>query len=219
MKVRSYLIVGAGRFGGAVARTLFELGHEVMVVDRREGPLEDVMAHATHALVLDAADEEALAKVGVSNFDAVVIAIGDSFEASVLATAAAKALGARHVVAKAGSSLAAAVLAKVGADEVVRPEHDMGERLAQQLVTPSLVDAFALGEAHGVLEMVAGPKLTGTLAHLRLPKRFAVQVVAIERGDALTVGPKADFVVEEGDMLVVIGSTEALDRFREGVGG
>ena len=219
MKVRSYLIVGAGRFGGAVARTLFELGHEVMVVDRREGPLEEVMAHATHALVLDAANEGELAKVGVSNFDAVVIAIGDSFESSVLATAAAKELGAQHIVAKAGSGRAAEVLAKVGADHVVRPEHDMGERLAQQLVTPALVDAFALGDAHGVLELVAGPKLTGTLAHLRLPNRFAVQVVAVERGDALTVGPKADFEVEEGDILVVIGSTEALDRFREGVGG
>ena len=219
MKVRSYLVVGAGRFGGALARTLFELGHEVVVVDRREGPLEEVMAHATHALVLDAASEEELAKVGVGNFDAVVIAIGDSFEASVLATATAKGLGARHLVAKAGSVRAAEVLAKVGADHVVRPEHDMGERLAQQLVTPSLVDAFALGEAHGVLELIAGPRLVGTLAHLRLPNRFEVQVVAVERGDALTVGPKADFALEEGDKLVVIGSTEALDRFREGVGG
>ena len=86
-------------------------------------------------------------------------------------------------------------------------------------MTPALVDAFALGDAHGVLELVAGPQLAGTLAHLRLPNRFAVQVVAVERGDALTVGPKADFEVEEGDMLVVIGSTEALDRFRESVGG
>jgi trk system potassium uptake protein TrkA len=216
MKVRSYLVVGAGRFGGALARTLFELGHEVVVVDRHEDALEEVMAHATHALVLDAANEAELAKVGVGNFDAVVIAIGDSFEASVLATAAAKALGAKHLVAKAGSSRAAEVLAKVGADHVVRPEHDMGERLAQQLVTPSLVDAFALGEAHGVLELVAGRRLVGTLAHLRLPHRYAVQVVAIERGDALTVGPKADFEVAVGDKLVVIGSTEALDRFREG---
>ena len=219
MKVRSYLVVGAGRFGGSLARTLFELGHEVVVVDRREAPLEGIMAHATHALVLDAANAEELAKVGVRNFDAVVIAIGDSFEASVLATAAAKELGAQHLVAKAGSARAAQVLAKVGADHVVRPEHDMGERLAQQLVTPSLVDAFALGGAHGVLELVAGARLAGTLSHLRLPNRFAVQVVAVERGDALTVGPKADFEIRVGDKLVVIGSTESLDRFREGVGG
>lgn len=219
MKVRSYLVVGAGRFGGALARTLFELGHEVVVVDKREAALDEVMAHATHALVLDASHEEELTKVGVGNFDAVVVAIGDSFEASVLATAAAKALGARHVVAKATSALAARVLAKVGADEVVRPEHDMGVRLAQQLVTPALVDAFALGEGHGVLELVAGERLVGTLAHLRLPNRYGVHVVAVERGDDLTVGPKADFAVAAGDRLVVIGASEALDRFREAVGG
>lgn len=219
MKVRSYLVVGAGRFGGALARTLFELGHEVVVVDHRESALDEVMAHATHALVLDASHEEELAKVGVGNFDAVVVAIGDSFEAAVLATAAAKALGARHVVVKATSALAARVLAKVGADEVVRPEHDMGVRLARQLVTPSLVDAFALGAGHGVVELVAGARLVGTLAHLRLPHRFAVHVLAVARGDRLVVGPKADFEVDEGDKLVVIGALDDLDRFREAVGG
>lgn len=219
MKVRSYLVIGAGRFGSALARTLFELGHEVVVVDRDEDALQAVMAHATHAQILDAADQEELAKVGVANFDAVVVAIGDMFEATVLATAAAKALGAKHVVAKAGSELGAQVLAKIGADDVVRPEHDMGVRMAQQLVTPALVDAFALSEAHGVIEIEAGEKLMGTLAHLRLPNRFAVVVVAVERGDQLTVGPKADFEVRLGDRLVVIGATEDLDRFRAAVGG
>jgi trk system potassium uptake protein TrkA len=217
MKIRSYLVIGAGRLGSALARTLFELGHEVMVVDNDEAALEDVMAHATHVQILDASEQDELAKVGVANFDAVFVAIGEAFEASVLATAAAKALGAQHLVAKATSELAGQVLTKVGADEVVRPEHDMGVRLAQQMVTPSLVDAFALGDAHGVLEIVAGEKLVGTLAHLRLPNRFHVQVVAVERGQELTIGPKADFDVAVGDRLVVIGATEDLDRFREAV--
>lgn len=217
MKIRSYLVIGAGRLGSALARTLFELGHEVMVVDRDEAALEDVMAHATHVQILDASEQDELAKVGVANFDAVFVAIGEAFEASVLATAAAKALGAQHLVAKATSELAGQVLKKVGADEVVRPEHDMGVRLAQQMVTPSLVDAFALGDAHGVVEIVAGEKLLGTLARLRLPNRFRVQVVAIEHGQELTIGPKADFEVVVGDRLVVIGATEDLDRFREAV--
>ena len=219
MKIRSYLVIGAGRLGSALARTLFELGHEVMVVDNDEAALEDVMAHATHVQILDASEQDELAKVGVANFDAVFVAIGEAFEASVLATAAAKALGAQYLVAKATSELAGQVLTKVGADEVVRPEHDMGVRLAQQMVTPSLVDAFALGDAHGVLEIVAGEKLVGTLAHLRLPNRFHVQVVAVERGQELTIGPKADFDVAVGDRLVVIGATDDLDRFREAVAG
>ena len=219
MKVRSFLVIGAGRFGSALAQTLFELGHEVVVTDQREEAVEAVMTHATHAVVLDAADEEALAKLGPSNFDVVVVAIGESFEGAVLAVAAAKALGARRVVAKATSALAAQVLAKVGADEVVRPEHDMGVRLARQLVTPALLDAFELGETHGVVEIEAGPSLVGTLAHLRLPNRFHVQVIAVEHGEHLTVGPKADFEVAEGDRLVVIGATHDLDRFRESLGG
>jgi trk system potassium uptake protein len=218
MKVRSFLVIGAGRFGGALARTLFDLGHEVVVVDRDAEAVEAVMAHTTQAVVLDAADDEALARLGPSNFDVVVVAIGESFESAVMAIVAAKALGAQRVVAKATSGLAAQVLQKVGADEVVRPEHDMGVRLARQLVTPSLVDAFELGETHGVVEIEAGPKLTGTLAHLRLPNRFHVQVIVVERGDRITVGPKADFEVALGDRLVVIGETGDLDRFREALG-
>jgi trk system potassium uptake protein len=219
MKVRSFLVVGAGRFGGALARTLFDLGHEVVVADRDEDAVEAVMTHATQAVVLDASDEEALAKLGPGNFDQVVVAIGESFESAVLVVVALKSLGAKRVVAKATSALAAKVLEKVGADEVVRPEHDMGVRLARQLVTPALVDAFELSETHGVVEIEAGPKLTGTLTQLRLPHRFHVQVIAVERGERLTVGPKADFEIREGDRLVVIGETGDLDRFREELGG
>ena len=219
MKVRSFLVIGAGRFGSALASTLFDLGHEVVVVDRSEDALEPVMAHATQAIVLDAVDEETLARLGPANFDAVIVAIGESFEGAVLAVAAAKALGAQRIVAKATTELAAQVLAKVGADEVVRPEHDSGVRLARHLVTPALVDAFELGENYGVEEIEAGPDLVGTLAHLRLTNRYHVQVIAVARDERLTAAPKADFEVREGDRLVVIGATADLDRFREALGG
>ncbi len=217
MKVRSFLVVGAGRFGGALARTLFELGHEVVILDEDEEAIERIMAHATHAVVGDATDEETLAQLGAANFDVGIVAIGESFESAVLAVAALRSLGVDRIVAKASSELTAHVLVKVGANEVIRPEHDMGVRLARQLVTPALIDAFALSDAHGVIEIEAGEDLVGSLAHLRLPNRFRVQVIAVERGEALTVGPKADFEVQEGDHLVLIGATEDLDRFRETV--
>lgn len=219
MKVRSFLVIGAGRFGSALSSTLFDLGHEVVVVDRSEDALEGVMSHATQAVVLDAVDEETLERLGPANFDVVVVAIGESFESAVLAVAAAKSLGAQRIVAKATSELAAQVLAKVGADEVVRPEHDSGVRLARHLVTPALVDAFDLGENYGVVEIEAGPDLIGTLAHLRLTNRFRVQVIAVARDERLTAAPKADFEVREGDRLVLIGATPDLDRFREALGG
>lgn len=217
MKVRSFLVIGAGRFGTAVARTLFDLGHEVVVADRYEHVLESVMAHCTHAVILDSTDEDALAKLGPGNFDVAIVAIAESFESAVLTVAALKDSGVGRIVAKATSDLAAQVLRRVGADEVVRPERDMGTRLARQLVTPAIVDAFDLGDTHGVVEIQAGAKLRGTLAQLRLPNRFHVQVIAVQRDEHLTVSPKAEFEVVEGDHLVIIGATEDLDRFRDDV--
>jgi trk system potassium uptake protein len=214
MQVKSFLVIGAGRFGGAVAQTLFELGHEVVVVDSRESAVEGVMAHATHAAIVDGTDEDALRALGASNFDAVIVAIGDDMQASILATAAAKEAGAAHVVTKAPSSLVERILRRVGADEVVRPERDMGVRLAEHLANPSLVDAFRLGSAYGVLEIEATPKLIGSLADLRLPDRFGVQVIAVARGEGLTVAPRGDFGVAVGDRLVVVGSNEAVARLR-----
>jgi trk system potassium uptake protein len=215
MKVRQFLVIGAGRFGSALATTLFEMGHEVVVIDEREAAVEAVMERVTHAVIADATDEETLRKLGVSNFDTVIVAIGHDLEANILATVAAKTIGAKHVVAKAISNLGARVLAKVGADEVIRPEHDMGRRLAQQLATPSIVDAFKLGDAHGVVEVEAGTKLAGTLAHLRLPNRFGVQVIAVNRGGSVDISPGADYQLEPGDRVVIIGSNDAIARFRE----
>lgn len=219
MRVMSFLVIGAGRLGAAVAETLYDLGHEVVVIDRDEAAVEAVMAHASHAAIVDGTDERALRSLGASNFDAVVVAIGDDTEASILATAAAKDAGAQKVVSKAPSSLIERILRRVGADEVVRPERDMGVRLAEHLANPSLVDAFRLGSAYGVMEVEAGERLTGRLSKLRLPNRFGVHIMAVDRSEQLTVGPAADFEIELGDRLVLVGSNEAIERLRAHLAG
>jgi trk system potassium uptake protein len=219
MHAKAFLIIGAGRFGVSVAETLYQAGHEVVVIDSDGAAVERAMISATQALIADGTEEQALRDLGASNFDAVVVAIGDALEASVLATAAAKDAGARRVIAKAPSSLAERILLRVGADEVVRPERDMGVRLAQHLVTPSLVDAFLLGEAYGVIEVEATEKLRGLLSKLRLPHRFGVQVIAIDRSGTLDVSPGADTEVLPGDRLVLIGSNPAIARLREHLAG
>jgi trk system potassium uptake protein len=215
---RQFMVIGAGRFGRALTSTLHDLGHEVLIADRSEEQIELVMNHATHAVIADAADEAALRKLGVGNFDVVVVAIGSNFEASVLATVAAKSLGARHVISKASSDLMAQVLSRVGADEVIRPEHDMGRRLAMHLATPSIVDAFNLGEQHGVIEVEAGPRLQGSLRELRLANRFGVQLIAVNRGGQLEISPPSDYRLEPQDKVVLIGSNAAIARFREHLG-
>jgi trk system potassium uptake protein TrkA len=212
---RQFLVIGAGRFGTAVATTLYDLGHEVVVVDQREEAVEAIMNRVTHAAIADASDEEALRKLGCSNFDAVVVAIGTNLEANILATVAAKGVGAKHVISKAPSSLAARVLERVGADEVIRPEHDMGVRVAKQLATPSIIDAFNLGPGHGVMEVEVRSKLSGTLEGLRLRNRFGVQVIAVNRAGKVEIGPRADFELKPGDNIVLIGSNEAIARLRD----
>lgn len=215
MKTKQFLVIGAGRFGSAVATTLYNLGHEVVVVDRSEEAVEGIMNQVTHAAIADATDEDTLRKLGCSNFDAVVVAIGENFEANVLATVAAKSVGARHVVSKVASALAARVLARIGADEVIRPEHDMGIRVARQLATPSILDAFNLGTEHGVIEIEVGSRLVGSLESLRLRNRFGVQVIAVNRAGRLEVGPRADFELKPGDKVVLIGSNEAIAKIRD----
>lgn len=217
---KQVLVIGSGRFGSAVARTLAESGHEVVVADRDEASLRTVMDEVAHAAVVDATDEEALRRLGVANFDTVIVAIATDFEAGVLATVAAKSAGAEHVVAKATSSTAARVLLRVGADEVVRPEHDMGVRLAQQIATPSIVDAFMLGDKHQVVEVNVGTQeaMHGRLSDLRLPNRFGVQVIAVNRRGELTVSPGADFELRARDRVVVIGEVDAVRRFERELG-
>lgn len=214
MSARQFLIIGAGRFGAAMAETLSNLGHEVVVIDNDEAALDVVVDKVTHAAIVDATNEGALAKMDVETFDVVVVAIGQNLEASILATVAARSAGARHLISKADTSLTARVLASVGADEIVRPEHDMGMRLARQLSTPNVVHAFELGDDHRVVEIeVATDRLEGTLEELALPKRFNVQVIAVRRDGELTVSPGADHTVRAGDRLVVIGDNDTFDAF------
>jgi len=208
------LVIGLGRFGAALASTLYSLGHEVVAVDSDEAQVEAVMHQATHAAILDASDEAALRKLGVGNFDVVIVAIGESLEANILATVLAKSLGAKHVISRANSELAARVLSKVGADEVLRPEYEMGIRLAQQLATPSIIDAFNLGDEYGVIEIGVGSKLVGRLKNLRLSNRFGVQVIAVNREGKLYISPGADFDLQLGDKIVLIGSNQEIEDFR-----
>lgn len=208
------MVIGAGRFGSALATTLYQLGHEVVVLDNDEQALEDIMTKVTHAMIADATDENSLRKLGVGNFDAVIVAIGEDLESNILATAAAKGAGALQVISKAKNEVAARILSRVGADLVVSPEHDMGVRLARQISSPDVVDTLKLGENHGVIEVEVHANLTGSLDKLRLPNRFGVQVITVNRHNQLIVTPTADFRLQLGDKVLFIGENTAIDRLR-----
>ncbi|MBV7327080.1 TrkA family potassium uptake protein [Chloroflexi bacterium TSY] len=213
MVEKQYLVIGVGRFGSALASTLYEQGHEVVAVDKDEEAIEDIMNMVTHAVIADATDEKVLEQLGCSSFDTVIVAIGDNLEANILATVAAKTIGAKEVISKAKDDMAARILTRVGADKVVRPEHDMGVRLAQQLSSPQVLETLGLGEQHSVLEVEA--ELVGTLQELQLPRRFGIQAIAVDRRGEITVGPAADFFLSTGDKLLLLGENIAIQKLRD----
>ncbi|ADV68430.1 potassium channel family protein [Deinococcus maricopensis] len=218
MKVKQCLVIGLGRFGTAVATTLYEIGHEVVAVDVEEEHVEGVMNLVTHAAILDATDERALRSIGVSDFDVVIIAIGTDIQSSILATLNAKSLGAPYVVCKAIDDTARRVLEKLGADLVIRPEHDMGVRLARQIATPNLVDTLDLGSNYAIVEIEANERLRGTLRDLNLTNRFGVQVIALNRAGNIEITPRAEHDVLPHDKIAVIGNTHGIDELRRYLG-
>lgn len=218
MKTKQCLVIGLGRFGTAVATTLYEMGHEVVAIDQHEENVERVMNLVTHAAVVDASDERALRAIGASEFDVVVVAIGTDVQANILATMNAKSLGAPYVVTKAIDKMARRVLERIGADLVIRPEHDMGVRLARQIATPNIVDTLDLGGDYAIVEIEANERLRGTLRDLNLTGRFNVQIIAISRGGKVEVTPRAEDDLRPHDKLVVIGTAHNLDDLRRYLG-
>jgi trk system potassium uptake protein TrkA len=221
MKKKQFLVLGLGRFGTAVASTLHELGHEVVALDRDEERVRDVMDCVTHALVADASEERATRDLDVRHFDAVIVAIGSNVEANIFATLAAKEAGARRIICKASNDIARRVLERIGADRVIRPEHDSGMNLARELASPLLLGELVLTPELSLIELEVGPELVGKIGSLVWPGEYRVSLVAVVRGDSVrtfaTLAPDSELLV--GDKVVLIGRRAALERLRDRAGG
>jgi trk system potassium uptake protein TrkA len=208
-----FAVIGMGRFGSSVVRTLHEMGHHVLAMDKDEDALRRVTDYATHAVQIDATDPEALRAVGITNFDAVIVSIGADVQESILTTLLLKEMGVKKVVSKAVNELQARVLGKVGADLVVRPERDMAVRVARSLASRNVVDLLELSPAYLVEEVSVGPKLSGrSLSDLDLRTRFGVNVLLIKRDSQLLITPTPETELHEGDVLVVVGEKQGLAR-------
>jgi trk system potassium uptake protein TrkA len=218
MRKKQFLVIGLGRFGSAVATTLFELGHEVVAVDQNENAVQEIMNRVTHAAIVDAADEQTLRNLGVDSFDTVVVAIGSNVEANIYATLAAKDAGAKRIVCKAIDDVSRRILLKLGADRVIRPEHDSGVDLAYTLASPKVLAEITLTTDTSVIELEAGPELVGNLGKLDLGQRFGVQVIAQARGETVITSLSPQSEVQFGDKLVLVGRNAALEKLRERIG-
>lgn len=215
---QNYAIIGLGRFGGSICRTLVESGQEVLAIDSNEERVNEYMNIATHAVVANAQDESTLRSLGIRNFDHVIIAIGEDIQASILVTLMVKEMGVPNVLAKAQNEYHAKVLERVGADRVVHPERDMGVRIAHNLVSRNILDFIELSDEFSLAEIkVSNPKFFNkSLIEVNFRQRFGLTVVAIRRADGqVVVSPPANEIVCENDNLLVIGSTVNVDNLDE----
>ena len=209
--MKSYIVVGLGRFGTQVARKLYELGCEVLAIDNSAAKVQQVSNDVTHAVVGDARDKEVLKALGAKDFDCAVIAIGDSLADSVLATMNLKELGVPKVVCKASDDTHRQVLKKLGADQVVIPEQENADRLARSLASRNVLDYIELSDDYGIVEVPAPSSwLDKSLIELNVRAKLGVNILAIRRGGEITVSPSADFRIIQNDILVVLGNTAAI---------
>ncbi len=221
--MRQFAVIGLGRFGFSVAKTLSDKGHQVLAVDKDEELVQEVSEFVTEAVQVDSTDEKALKAVGIMNVDIAVVGIGTNLEASVLTTLILKELGIQHIVARAVTDEHGKVLEKVGATKVVFLERDMGSRIANSLVSPSILEHIELSPESSIMETVPPKEFIGkSIRDLDVRAKHGLNIIAVRKKGSsqdekneLDVTPKADYVVKQGDVFVLIGSNENLDKFKK----
>lgn len=213
MSKKQFVVIGIGRFGSSLAKTLYALGNDVLAVDIDEDTVQNISESVTHSVQADATDENSLRALGISNFDVAVITIGEDIQASIMTTLLVKEVGVKHIIAKANDELQAKVLYKIGADRVVLPERDMGVRVAHNLVSSSILDYIELSPDYSIAEIVAPEDWHNrSLKELSMRSNYGVNVVAIKHDGDINASPNADDIVEPGDIIVAIGGTQELSK-------
>lgn len=210
---QSVVVLGLGRFGGAVAAELVRLGYDVLGIDQAEAAVQYYTAAVTHVVQADITSTEALRQLGVDDVSHAIVAVGSDLEASILATAALDELGVPGIWAKAISRQHGRILERVGAHHVVYPEHDMGHQVAH-MIGGRIVDWFQLDERFALVETAVPSELVGrTLADAGIREKHNVTVVCVKPAGGTFTYATVDTVLAEGDLLVVAGETSSAEAF------
>ena len=214
--MKSYIVIGMGLFGMEVARKLCALGCEVLAIDRNTDLVQQVANDVTHAVVADGQDKDVLRALDAGNFDCAIVAIGDDLAASVLTTMNLKELGVPYVVCKARDITHRRVLEKLGVDRVVIPECEFAGKLARSLSSHNVLDYIELSEEYGILEVPAPRSWVGkTILELNVRAKLGVNIIAVKNDRTTNVSPSANYKIESGDIMVVLGDTKALEAVQK----
>ena len=210
---KTYIVIGLGRFGCAVAQRLYELGSEVLAIDLRPELVQRIESKVTCAAVCDVRDEDALRTLGVRNYDCAVIAIGGDLATSVVATLNLKELGVQSVVCKATDETQRRALEKIGADHVVVPERESGIKLAQSLTSSSILDFIELSPDCGIAELQTPSEWCGkSIRELDIRAKYGVNVIAVRENGKVHVTLDANRPLNEHITLVLLGENDRLAR-------
>ena len=214
--MKSYVVIGLGRFGQTLARQLCMLGAEVLAMDVHNDLVQQVADDVTHAVVGDAQDKDVLRALGVRDFDCAIVAIGTNLAASVLTVMNLQELGVPYIICKAHDETHSRVLQKLGVNKVVIPEQENAARLARSLNSHNVLDYIELSEDYGILELPApGSWIGKSLKELNIRAKLGVNIIAVENGGKTNVSPSADYTIREGDIMVVLGDNYSLEAVQK----
>jgi trk system potassium uptake protein TrkA len=213
---RQFAVIGLGRFGRNIAKALYDMGYDVLAIDKDMERVQEFSNEVTHVVQADSTDEDALRSLGILNFDVVIVAIGKDTEANIMTTLQLKEIGVPYIVAIARTVLQIKVLEKIGADRVVAPERDMARRVAYNLASTNIMDYIELSPKFSIVE-IAIPKLlrNKTLRESNIRAKYGLNVVAIKRHDNLIISPLPTEVLLENDIAIVVGSNESINGLEE----
>ena len=212
---KTYAVFGLGRYGTAVARELASNGLDVIAVDHDERIVNAAADELPICKCADITDPDVIAQLDIANVDVVIIAMANSLEASVMAVTLCKEVGVKTVIAKCANEMHQKILSRVGADKVVFPENESGIRLAKNLLSSGFVDMVSLAKNVSMIELDVKPEWVGkNLIELNLRKKYSINVVALRKGDAVSVDIDPHEALLENDKLIVIANTEKLGKLK-----
>ena len=215
--MKSFCVIGLGRFGSSVVKSLVKNGHEVVAIDTDAKKIDDYKDIATHVMIADATDERVLKNVEIDKFNGVVVAIGRNVQASILTTMIVFEDGAQNVVAEATTELQIKVLSKIGADKIIQPEKDAGDRVADNLVHPDISEYLDLSDDYSFAKIaVRNIRFDGlNLFQANLTQEYHVNVAFVKKADGTATIGKHNTKIGLGDVLYVVGTKEDIENFSE----
>ena len=212
---KQFAVFGLGSFGKSVALTLQSFGCDVIAVDNCYEKIQDIADSVSYAMCGDVTEPEFMKTIGARNLDGAVIAVSENLEAAIMATMISKEMGISYVLVKAMDELQGKILEKVGADSIVYPEIDMGERVAKKLISTEFIDWIELSPDYSLTEKLLPKQWEGkSLAELRVREKFGINVIGILKEDKMDMALDPSKPLQPDDMLFIIGKNSDLERFK-----